>query len=482
MKKIMLLAVTTVAAIGLSSCDWFGPRNYTDCTTPDGTEACWNAEERSYRWEEDAVVEIGVDNDTMGAALIEQWNADYPDLANKLVYRNYGSVNGASTGMQGIQDGQGEAPDVALVIDNEVTGKEASVLPLHPYFVDLANEQTLESVNTGINKTATYFLSSFYDGMTFSWNKTMLEALDISLTDANNDGLPDAVDTFEEIFALAESYETRPEFTFETNRLDDNEDPISVTKTIKEFYPLSLDEPWSAYSSLTAGGWELFGGADLLEPEFDAPEFLEGLEFIQAFGETNMSVDDTGAKKAASAMGWRWDDYLNGNYPFSLVGTWMDVDGKEATENLDFKFSAMPTYEGQQLSPLMKTKGFVVNAYSLYPSASSEVLRWLYSAETFGTMVNNSSYLPALETDAAIYPEITSENKEEFAFGMRFNHLEPAGSLPLSPTTRAMNVYYAIGITDFYKAVWDGTKTPAVAQTEIVSAATAWIAANNVAA
>jgi arabinogalactan oligomer/maltooligosaccharide transport system substrate-binding protein len=476
MKKIMLLAVTTVAAIGLSSCDWFGPRNYTDCTTPDGTEACWNAEERSFRWEEDAVVEIGVDNNTMGAALIEQWNADYPDLANKLVYRNYGSVNGASTGMQGIQDGQGEAPDVALVIDNEVTGKEASVLPLHPYFVDLANEQTLESVNTGINKTGTYFLSSFYDGMTFSWNKTMLEALDISLTDSNNDGLPDAFDTFEEIFALAESYETRPTFSYTPDS------GTEVTKTIREFYPLSLDEAWSAYSSLTAGGWKLFGEGDLVEPEFDAPEFLAGLEFIKAFGETNMSVDDTGAKKAASGMGWRWDSYLDGDYPFSLVGTWMDVDGKEASNNLDFKFSALPTFDGEQLSPLMKTKGFVVNAYTLYPSASSEVLRWLYSAETFGTMVNNSSYLPALETDAAIYPEITSENKEEFAYGMRFNHLEPAGSLPLSPTTRAMNVYYSISITGFYKDVWDGEQTPAEAQAAIVSAADAWIATNNVAA
>jgi arabinogalactan oligomer/maltooligosaccharide transport system substrate-binding protein len=475
MKKIMLLAVTTVAAIGLSSCDWFGPRNYTDCTTPDGTEACWNAEERSFRFEEDAVVSIGVDNDTMGAALIEQWNADYPDLANKLVYSNFGSVNGAATGMQGIETAQGDAPDVALVIDNEVTGREASVRPLHPYFVDLANEQTLESVNTGINKTETYFLSSFYDGMSFSWNKTMLEALEIPLTDANNDGLPDAVDTFEKIFALSETYTTRPTFTFTPAT------GTPVTNTIREFFPVSLDEPWSAYSSLTAGGWKLFGEGDLVEPEFDAPEFLAGLEFIKEFSDTNMSVDDTGAKKAASAMGWRWDSYLDGAYPFSLTGTWQDVDGKEASNNLDFKFSAMPTYEGRQLSPLMKTKGFVLNAYTEYPSASSEVLRWLYSTETFGTMVNNSSYLPALEVDAAIYPEIESENKEEFALGMRFNHLEPAGSLPESPTTRAMEVYYQIGITGFYKEVWDGIKTPAEAQAAIVSAADAWIAANNVA-
>jgi arabinogalactan oligomer/maltooligosaccharide transport system substrate-binding protein len=483
MKKIMLLAVTTVAAIGLSSCDWFGPRNYTDCTTPDGTEACWNAEERSFRWEEDAVVEIGVDSDTMGAAIIEQWNADYPDLANKLVFRNFGST-GNDGGMNVIQTSQGEAPDVALVIDNEVTGKEASVTPLHPYFEDLANEQTLEIVNQEINKTGTYFLSSFYDGMTFSWNKTMLEELDISLTDSNNDGLPDAFDTFEEIFAISEEYETRPTFTYQPDGFKTGtQDPVDpVTKTISEFYPISLDEPWSAYSSLTAGGWKLFGDEVYTQPEFNSPEFLAGLEFIKDFSETNMSVDDTGAKKAAASMGWRWDQYLDGAYPFSLVGSWMNIEGKENSNNLDFKFSAMPTYGGKQLAPLIKTKGFVINAYTDYPSASSEVLRWLYSNSTFDTLISSSSYIPALEADAEINPEFDSENKLEFLNGIRFSHLEPASSLPLSPTTRAMNVYYSIGITDFYKAVWAGTKTPAVAQTEIVSAAAAWITANNVAA
>jgi len=96
------------------------------------------------------------------------------------------------------------------------------------------------------------------------------------------------------------------------------------------------------------------------------------------------------------------------------------------------------------------------------------------------TMINSSAYLPALEADAAIYPEIDSVNKEEFAAGMFYNTLEPAGALPNADTIRAMNVYYSITIEDFYRAVWDGTMTPAEAQDEIASAADAWIEANNV--
>jgi maltose-binding protein MalE len=180
-------------------------------------------------------------------------------------------------------------------------------------------------------------------------------------------------------------------------------------------------------------------------------------------------------------MGWRWDSYLDGEYPFSLVGTWQDVDGKENANNLDFKFSAMPTYKGKQLTPLYKTKGFVINTHTDAPSAASEVLRWLYTLPTFETMINNSSYLPALNETADIYPKNFSQNKVEFANGMRFNYLEPTGTLPLAKTKRVMNVYYDIGIKDFYKAVWDGTKTPVQAQTEIASAAAAWITTNNVA-
>ena len=474
MKRVIMLIAILLVGITLSACNT--ERGYADCSSPDGTQACWNAEDENFRWEEGAVITIGVDNDTMGAAIIAKWNADFPALADKLVYRNYGSANGTSSGVQGIQDGQGEAPDVALVIDNEVTGKEASLLPLHEYFEDLGKDQTHKQVFNAINKVATVYLSAFYDGMSFSWNKTMLEQWQIPLTDSNNDGLPDAIDTWEEIFAIANAYTSRPTFTYT------KKDSTVVNNTILEMFPISLDESWSGYSSLTAGGWKLFGAGKMDDPEFGDAKFKAGLEFIQAFAATKMSVDETGTKKNADSMGWRWDSYLDGAYPFGLVGTWMDVDVKEDANQLDFKFSAMPTYKGIQLAPLMKTKGFVVNAFTDAPSAASEVLRWLYTKDVMGIMVNNSSYLPALEVDAAIYPTITSQNKTEFAFGMRFNHLEPAGTLPLAPTQRAMNVYYNIAITDFYKAVWNGTKTPTQAQADIVSAAAAWIAQNNVAA
>lgn len=471
MKKVLLLAVTLVAVLTLAACGGRDAtetlQDYTDCETPDGNNPCWDNDERMFLWETDAVITIGVDNDTLGAALVEKWDADYPELAGKLEFQNWGSANGASSGIEGLETGQSDAPDVALVIDNEVTSRITTAATLHQYFVDLGSEQTHNVVFNTINTLDNVYLPAFYDGMTFSWNKTMLDEFGIdTATDSNSDGLPDAFDTWEEIFAIADSWTERPTFN---------------GSEILEVFPISLDEVWSGYSPLTAGGWQLFGdGSDLTDPGFDDAEFLAGLEFIEEFSSHAMSVDETGAQKAASAMGWRWDAYLDGAYPFSLVGTWMDVDGKETDNSLDFKFSIMPTYDGVQLSPLMKTKGFVINAYTENPSASAEVLRWLYTQETFETIMDSSSYLPALEADADIYPEIDSENKAEFALGMMYNHLEVAGSLPNDITKRAMDVYYNISINTYYKEVWDGTTTAAAAQTAIDEAADAWIEANNV--
>ncbi len=474
MKKVLLLAVTLMAVLTLAACGGSDdePRTvteeeqgYDNCEATDGNNACWDAENEKFRWEEGAVITIGVDSDDLGAALVAAWNAEFPELADKLVFTNYGSVNGQDSGVQGIEVAQSEAPDVALVIDNEVTSRINHVATLHQYFADLGSEQTHNVVYNTINMLDDVYLPAFYDGMSFAWNKTMLMDLGIDLTDANEDGLPDAVDTWEEIFAISDSWTTRPTF-------DGNE--------ILEVFPLSLDEPWSGYSSTTAGGWQLFGDAsDLANPGFGDAEFLAGLEFIAEFASHNMSVDELGEKKAASAMGWRWDNFLDGAYPFGLVGTWMNVDGKETEHGYDFKFSAMPTFDGEQLSPLMKTKGFVINAYTENPSAAAEVLRWLYTKETFEVIMEASSYLPALEADAEIYPDIDSENKAEFALGMRFNHLEVAGTLPNNPTTRAMDVYYNIGVNGYYKEIWDGTTTPGAAQTAIKAAADEWMNTNN---
>lgn len=479
MKKLIALPISLLLVLSLAACggstterpqgNTVTPNTvnpvtvgYPNCEVPNGNDPCWDNTARQFRFEPGATITIGVDNDLMGEALVAKWNNDFPALAGRLVFRNYGSVNGESTGIQGVEVGQSEAPDVVLIVSNEAVGREVNLLPLHPYFANLIASDSLPAVNEVINRRSPILLTAFWDGMSFSWNETMLRQLGVNVdVDSNGDGLPDAFDSWEKIFDLGLVNQT-----YKGNR-------------ILEVFPVSLDEPWSGYSSVSSNGFVIFqNGAD--RPGFDSQQFLGGLEFIRAFSQAGINLDETGSKKAASAMGWRWDQYLNDEaYPFGLVGTWMNVQAASEATGSTFRFSAMPTWQGNPLRPFSQTKGFGVNAFTRYPSAASEVLRWLYTPSTMSSMIANSSYLPALQAGAFSTPEIFDPVKAEFTNGMRLNQLVPGITLPNNTSVLAMDLYYNVGITDFYKAVWDGTLTPAQAQQQIVSASNAWLTANN---
>jgi maltose-binding protein MalE len=475
MKKLITLPLSLLLAVTLAACTTTTERPtgnvvdrtpagtvYPNCAATNGNDACWDASALQFRFEPGATITVGVDNDLMGEALVAKWNADYPALRGRLVYRNYGSVNGESTGIQGVEVGQSQAPDIVLVVSNEVVGREVNLLPLHPYFANLISTDSLPAVNEVINRRAPILLTAFWDGMSFSWNETMLRSLGVNVDrDSNGDGLPDAIDSWEKIFAL-----NLVGRTYKGN-------------TILEAFPVSLDEPWSGYSSVSSKGFVIFQqGPD--KPGFDTPEFLGGLEFIQTFSQAGINIDETGAKKAASSMGWRWDAYLNDEaYPFGLVGTWMNVTSAREATGSTFRFSTMPTFQGNPLRPFSQTKGIGINGFTKNPSAAHEVLRWLYTPSTMSSMVANSSYLPALQEGAYSTPAIFDPIKAQFTQGMSLNQLVPGATLPRNANKVAMDLYYNVGITDFYKAVWDGTLTPAQAQAQIVSASAAWLSANN---
>ncbi|QVK20840.1 extracellular solute-binding protein [Mycoplasmatota bacterium] len=458
MKKLLRFHILILSLVTISGCS----RGYDECKELDGSIACWNASDEVFRWEEGAIIEVGVDKESMGRALIEKWNSDFPELSGKLVFKMYGVISGGDSGVKGIETDKDDAPDIALVVDNEVVGNEESFLVLHDYFSDLIKDNSITEVTDIINTGSTVYITAYYEGMIFSWNETMLEELGLDTTDKDSDNLPDAYDTWEEILDI--DIDSLPKYK-------DNK--------ISELFPISLSEVWSGYPALTSDGWELFGD-DSSNPGFDSIEFLNGLRFINTFSKQGINIDEIGNKKTASSMRWRFDEYLTKEaYPFSLVGTWMDVSKNETANNTNFRFGPMPTWNGKQLTPLMKTYGFVINGSSKYPSASSEVLRWLYTPDTIEAMLDNSFYIPAIQKDGYIYPDSLDQNRSEIGLAFLDSQMELVDTLPNNDSVRAMSVYYSIGITDALKAIWDGTMTPEEAQEHIVLLANAWMEENN---
>ncbi|MCX7775058.1 MAG: extracellular solute-binding protein, partial [Spirochaetaceae bacterium] len=192
------------------------------------SKAVWNAEKRQFQIEKGAKIRLGMDNDKVGAAIVALWDQLHPEAKGAVEFVNLGAAGAADQ----ITQLQGEAPDVALAIDGEVSRNFQSLLPLHSVIVNAAKGFAVEPFFSGANSPKEIkFVPIAYDGMTFAWNKTMMEALKLDTKDANKDGLPDAFDTWEEIFALAKSWQTaRPSYKGK---------PVNIV------YPMCLDEVWS---------------------------------------------------------------------------------------------------------------------------------------------------------------------------------------------------------------------------------------------
>lgn len=419
-------------------------------------------ESKKINIEPDAKITVGVDNDTWGNAIVALWDKTYPEYAGAVQFSNFGSAGGAAN----ITLQQSEAPDLCLVVDGEVKRDIQSMAELPEAIANVASKVCQEPFYSNGNAIKTCYTPVTYDGMAFSWNKTMMEALGMDTTDADGDGLPDAFDTWEEIFAWSASLKTRPQYK---------------GKDVNVVFPMSLGNQWSMYSSFTSAGWEIYSEGDPTKPGFEKKEFLDSFDFILAAADAKISVEVNGIPTPGASMGWRWDDYLNADLsPFGLVGTWHDVAGAEASTGNDFKFSRMPTWKGQQLTPFVKTKGFVINGFTKYPLATAELLKLMLTKAGMQTMIDNSSYIPAIRSKAPIAPDYSKNiNMQEMSSAFAYSYPEPAMVLPNNSAMACMNAYYDIQIEASYYDVWDGKKSAADAQKEIVTNAAAWLEKNN---
>lgn len=429
-----------------------------------GQKAQWDGGKQEYKLESGAKIRVGVDSDAWGAAIVALWNKSHPEATGAVEYVNLGST-GATDQITQLQE---DAPDVCLVIDSEVGRNAQSLLDLDPVMANVAKKVAQEPFFTNANSSGTVkYVPAAYNFMCFAWNKTMLEKLGLSTSVTNKDGLPDAFNTWEKIFALAKEWQAkRPQY---------NGKPVNIV------FPMCLDEPWSAYSNVTAGGWEIFKEGDTSKPGFEKSEFRDGLDFIKAASEAEISVEANGTKTPAASMTWRWDDALNNQTsPFFLAGTWMDIAKAEKSSGSVIKFSALPTWKGKHLTPFVATKGFAINGFTKYPSAAHELFRLLYTKAGMEAMVAHSSYIPALKAKSPISPDIAADTtKFEMAEAVIYNYPEPSKTLPNNKFKKGLDAYYDIGMNLIYRSVWDGEKTPAAGQADAVRLFNNWFTANN---
>jgi arabinogalactan oligomer/maltooligosaccharide transport system substrate-binding protein len=205
------------------------------------------------------------------------------------------------------------------------------------------------------------------------------------------------------------------------------------------------------------------------------------LKFILAAKEAKISVEESGQVSPADSMGWRWDNVINEEIaPFGLVGTWMDVAAAQTTTGSTFVISPVPTYNGINQRPFVKTKGFVINAYTKWRSAATELMRLVYSKDGFQAMVTGTSYAPSLVDGSNLVPTLTAGGiQEQMMSAFVYNYPEPALLLPNNKARKSMDSAYYPFISNTERAIWDGTKTIAEAVAELIELSNAAIEADN---
>lgn len=464
MKKLISLLILALVVGSFTGCA--RQLKTCDAASLDGTTVCYDEKLEQYAIEKDAALVVGVDNDAWGNAIVALWDKVHPEYAGAVTFANNGSAGQTDALAQQTTE---YAADVFMAIDGEVSRNITHLLPVDTVLVDLIKANAVETFYKAGNSTdVTVYAPMTYDGMAFVWNESMLTALGKDVTDANKDNLPDAFDTWEEIFALAKEWQTAR--------------PTYKDKNVNIVFPLSLGEAWSGYMSLTSAGWEIFSTADATKPGYDDPKFAEGLKFILAAKEAQVSVNEDGKVTDAAGMGWRWDDVINNeSAPFGLVGTWMDVAAAAKNTGSTYHISKLPTYNGVQLTPFVKTKGYVINAYTEYKSAATELLRLIYSKEGFDAMVTGTSYAPSLIAGSALTPTLTAGGiQEQMSGAFAFNYPEPAYTLPNNSLKKGMDSAFYPFMPATLQAVYDGTKTIEEAVAELISLSDAAIATDNV--
>jgi arabinogalactan oligomer/maltooligosaccharide transport system substrate-binding protein len=434
-----------------------------------GTTICFDEKLEQYKKESDAHLVVSVDDDKWGEAIVEIWNNAHPDSIGVVTF-----INSKRNESGLISDQIYNDADIYILHDSEVVKNSEKFLAFDKVLTDTIKDNSVESFLNSVNTTENLvYAPILYDyGLVFVWNKTMLETIGLSTIDANNDNLPDAFDTWEEIFSLSASWYT-------------GDRPMYKGKPIKTVFPLTLNNQWSDYHHLSSTGWQMFENGPL-DPGYDDLEFKTGFEFLEdakaSFISVEIAEDGSETLSPGVEMNWRWEDVLDSEIaPFGFLGTWMDLTTAEASTGSDFIVSALPTYNGNHQSTLVNTKGLVISANTRFKSAAHELGRLIYSKEGFQAMVDNTKYAPSLSNDSIYIPTFKANNiQEDLMYGFLYSSSEYFETIPNNKKLSAMSVaYYQSFLNDAQIAIWDGSKSIDQSIADLITISNALLAEAN---
>lgn len=508
------------------------------CVAENGI-VCYDEENQRYQIEDGARIRVMVENEAYGQALINLWDAEHPEqtgVIEPIVVQNFD----AATWL-------GYKTDIALLWSNDAAQILNNFMPVQPDLEVMIQEHVPQQFGELLNLEGLRYVPMSYYGLVFSTNVTMLNEMGYDSTDENGDGLVDAFDSFEELMALAEEW--------------GGIERIYHDRPVTAVFPFALSELWASMVFFSADQFRFFATYEALRPGMETDEFLETLKFLRAMGEypwylnpqeasgeeaaetaadeeldteeagVVMADPDTEAPSEEASSegdenkktpdnpgeeeeiilpyrsendrafegGWLYDVYLEKLIsPFSLVGTWMYYNQQEDIEQQDFYFSPMPTWKEQSLSPLAKTKGYLLSEETKYPSAANEVLRLIRSEAGIQAYMDTVDEIPAVtvvdrpenrpapeneeaegkgESDKIVpyYLSFRNENQRQISHAFSLSQEESMVAFEKDPSVRGWDMLSEIGLIEIAESVIKQETTPEEAQLKLLERSESWM-------
>ena len=303
---------------------------------------------------------VWIDLDTFAQAVIEGFNAKYPNVnvQNELV----GLDANAKLSLDGPA---GIGPDVLTLQDGAITNSIADGLlePFPPALAAIVQDKIHETpVSVATYDGSIYGVPFTIEHISLYYNKDLV-------------GIP--ATTIEEIIEFAKTYN----------------DPSSG-KYAMRFLP---GDGFHSLAFTTTFGFRPFGpyGDDWKNPGFDSKEMTEALTFI------NNNLKAVFDYTSADA---NWDGvvaaFQRGEAPYCITGPWAAPGAMAA--GLNFGTTKLPTVNGVQPNVFSASRIITVSSYAKNFDAAFAFAEYITSDEAAGYVYNVIGALPALKDLSSI--------------------------------------------------------------------------------
>ncbi len=421
---------------------------------------CYHNENKQYLIEDDATISVAVENELLGEALVQLWNETYPNHQNTVSYVVQNNYDGKTF--------LNSSSDITLIYASEAAKLNEYLLEIDNRVKNEIKENSVDQYGDALNRNGFYFIPMYASGWMFSSNYTMLESLGVDMSDLNEDGLIDALDTFEKINVWQQT-QSQP--------------IIFNEKEVATIFNFNFDDEYLTQTLLSFGGFTPFESYLASDPGFDSKDFLVNLNDLASLGqmqwlypnETEFVFNPEDTRQEFSK--WNSEFYMrDSNSVFNFVHSTMHYAGYEEQTNQNYYFSALPTFNGIQPLTSVQSVGYVINKDTPYINAVLELLSLIRSNEGLQLFASHSEQpLLVNHLDENVELEFKDENTKQISYAMMYGFEESMVAYELDSSVAGWDMFKETAIMDTMIEVFYQKLTPVDAQTKIIELSDTWM-------